>query len=547
MDTGLKPGASGWEGAGFRFTRRTFLASLPAWGLAAGCTKSLPTYTGGIVGADATLGHRLRDGGFKPADREERTRVVIVGSGIAGLTAAHRLAQQGVKDFVLLELESAAGGNSRSGVNAVSAHPWGAHYVPLPGAEATEVQELFREFGVITGDDSAGRPIFRDEFLCHDHMERLFLHGRWQDGIIPSHGLANDERAELERFLRFTDSLKQSRGNDGRPLFAIPVDRSSRDPEWRALDRQTMAAWLDAQGYRTAPLRWYVNYCCRDDFGAGLDRVSAWAGLHYFAARGGVAANAPSHAVVTWPEGNGWLVNRLRESVGERLRPRTAAWRVEPIGEQVHVEGWDVARETGIRWVADAVILAVPRFVAARLFPPSAAAVGAPTYSPWMVANLTLDRLPAGRGSELAWDNVIHDSPSLGYVVASHQHLHPVPRATVLTYYLPLDHLEPVAARREAQQRTYADWCERILADLGRVHPELRSSLRHLDVMVWGHGMVTPTPGFIWGAARAAMQSPVGRVHFAHTDQSGISLFEEACTRGVRAAYEVLAQITSRA
>ena len=31
-------------------------------------------------------------------------------------------------------------------------------------------------------------------------------------------------------------------------------------------------------------------------------------------------------------------------------------------------------------------------------------------YSPWLTANLTLDRLPRESGTELAWDNVIYGS-----------------------------------------------------------------------------------------------------------------------------------------
>jgi glycine/D-amino acid oxidase-like deaminating enzyme len=528
-------------------SRRQFLATAPAWGLAAGCSRSLPAFTGGIVGADATLGHRFRDGGFAPANREERVRVLVVGGGISGLVAARGLLRGGVSDLAVLEIEAEAGGNSRGGANAVSAYPWGAHYVPLPGPEAIEAAELFREFGVIIGTDSRGRPIYRDEYLCHDPMERLFLHGRWQDGIIPSHGLTAAERGDLDRFLRFTDGLKQARGADGRPLFAIPVDRSSADPAWRELDQLTMGAWLDREGYRSEPLRWYVDYCCRDDFGAGIRRVSAWAGLHYFAARGGVAANAPGHAVVTWPEGNAWLVKRLRAPLGDRLRSRNAVWKVEPQGDRVHVECWDAAIGEGTRYVAEAVVLAVPRFVAARMMPAAAVGQGGPQYYPWMVANLTLDRLPVGRGAPLAWDNVIYRSNSLGYVVATHQHLHSVPRETVLTYYLPLDHLPPAQARQEAQGRSYGDWCELVLDDLGRVHPELRSALRQLDVMVWGHGMVTPVPDFVWGPTRAAMARPLGRVHFAHTDVGGISIFEEACAQGSRAAAAVLDQIGSLA
>src|SRR5947207_1238530 len=119
-------------------TRRELLATflgLPA-ALAAGCSRSVPSLPaeGSIVGPSAGIGHRLRDG-FRPvpaADRWQPVGVVIVGGGIAGLSAAWRLQRAGFDDFVVLELEPAAGGTSQSGVLAGIPCPWGAHYLPAP-------------------------------------------------------------------------------------------------------------------------------------------------------------------------------------------------------------------------------------------------------------------------------------------------------------------------------------------------------------------------------------------------------------------------------
>jgi hypothetical protein len=58
--------------------------------------------------------------------------------------------------------------------------------------------------------------------------------------------------------------------------------------------------------------------------------------------------------------------------------------------------------------------------------------------------------------------------------------------------------------------------------------------------MRWGHAMIRPRPGFIWSGARIQAQLPFRGIHFAHTDLSGIALFEEALDHGVRAAQEVL-------
>src|SRR6185369_1853851 len=96
-------------------------------------------------------------------------------------------------------------------------------------------------------------------------------------------------------------------GDDG--AFEIPTARSRWSDALAALDRITFAAWLDAHGFFAPALRWYLDYCCRDDYGAGSADVSAWAGLHYFASRHGFrlqddarSADAGEAGVLTWPE-----------------------------------------------------------------------------------------------------------------------------------------------------------------------------------------------------------------------------------------------------
>jgi hypothetical protein len=209
----------------------------------------------------------------------------------------------------------------------------------------------------------------------------------------------------------------------------------------------------------------------------------------------------------------------------------------------VIVDYYDAVRQRSVRLRALGVVWAAPHFIAQRAVrqlreqpAPAARAI----YSPWMVANLTLDAMPAGRGMDPAWDNVIYGGNSLGYVIATHQSLQPVVNKTVLTYYQPLDDDEPAAARQKALTRSHEDWCDLILADLHPAHPDLADRLQQLDIWLWGHAMVRPVPGFIWGVARAAMQQTPGNIVFAHSDLSGIAIFEEAYTRGVNAADTLL-------
>jgi hypothetical protein len=56
--------------------------------------------------------------------------------------------------------------------------------------------------------------------------------------------------------------------------------------------------------------------------------------------------------------------------------------------------------------------------------------------------------------------------------------------------------------------------------------------------------MIRPVPGFIWGAQRRAGLAQKPPVFTAHSDMSGVSIFEEAYTHGVRAAENAMAYLS---
>jgi monoamine oxidase len=110
----------------------------------------------------------------------------------------------------------------------------------------------------------------------------------------------------------------------------------------------------------------------------------------------------------------------------------------------------------------------------------------------------------------------------------------------VLTYYRALAGGSPSAERDRLLKMEWQEGVDEILRDLERPHPEIREIVRNIDVMKWGHAMIRPKPGFIWGPHRRRMTEPLGRIHFANSDLSGFSIFEEAQFRGVKAADRVL-------
>ncbi|HSV80681.1 MAG TPA: FAD-dependent oxidoreductase [Ramlibacter sp.] len=515
------------QGDAVRTTRRGALLAGAA--ALAGCSPRPPDITGGFAGASPERGHLLRDLRERPMPTiSRRADVVIVGAGVAGLAAARALRQRGIEDVVVLELEDAPGGNSRPGRIQGIACPLGAHYLPVPGDAATEVQHLLEELGIRKRVN--GRWQYDERHLCHAPQERLFFQGQWQDGLLPLNGVG---ATTLAQYLRFAQEVERARRGGA---FRIPL--RARDP-LRAWDGETFAAWLDRRELRDPQLRWYLDYCCRDDYGAGLATVSAWAGLHYFAGRHGfhppgAEDSGEREALLTWPEGNGWLTRALAAPLRDRLHTGRVVLRIAERRHGVEVDTFDVATRRVERWLARRCIVALPALVAARVVEDAPQAVrdlaAQARYAPWVVANLHLRQpLQASEGAAPAWDNVLYGSErSLGYVVATHQDLDPLPGPTVLSWYQ-----APGEARRaEVLRQPWQWWRDRALEELSVPHPDLVRKLSHVEVARYGHAMAIPVPGAL---SRLPRPPDSGRIRYAHADWAGYSIFEEAFTLGHRA------------
>ncbi len=500
-------------------TRRDVLAAFLGSAVACRANRAEPLPPGTLAGASHQIGHRLRGGPPPAPSRWESHEVAIVGSGVAGLSAAWRLAHAGVRDAIVFELEPAIGGTSRS----AASFPWGAHYVVAPSAENRVLARLLGEVGVMQNG------VVAEEALCRDPEERLFYRGRWYEGLYLYAGASNEDYRQLRAFEAEIARWAAWRDSRGRPAFAIPMAYGSDDAEVTALDRISMRAWLDRHRFTSARLRWLVEYACRDDYGSLLDDTSAWAGVFYFASR-------ELRPVITWPEGNGRLVAHLARAA--QLRTGWLVANITPTADGADVIALRGEEAVGVH--TKRVIFAGPQFVA-RFVIPSRETSDDFTYGSWMVANLHLRDRPASLGFPLAWDNVLYDSRSLGYVVSTHQRgIDHGP--TVLTYYYPICDADPRRGRELLLSADRDDWADVALTDLAFAHPEIRRLTERLDVMRWGHAMIRARPGFVWSAARRRAAAPFRTIHFANTDLSAVPLFEEALYHGVRAAEEVLGE-----
>ncbi len=154
---------------------------------------------------------------------------------------------------------------------------------------------------------------------------------RWQMGraraVLRSAGasvhqrpLAGGHRARRRRDTAGSRAISPLHGKDQRVSRVGPIHRShgAQAPSHHRSIETSMADWLAQQGFDSPPLRWYINYACRDDYGALAKDTSAWAGVQYFASR-----EPEEKGPLTWPEGNGWIaraIDRKAEAISADRR-----------------------------------------------------------------------------------------------------------------------------------------------------------------------------------------------------------------------------------
>jgi protoporphyrinogen oxidase len=498
---------------------------------------------GDIVGQSVDLGHILRENrNFEvPPDNWQTTTTTVVGGGVAGLTAAWKLRRENQNDFVVLELEKEIGGTSRSGQGDLVPYPWGAHYLPVPFKENEDLISFLDEMSLIERRDQHGELIVKEQYLCREPEERLFFKGRWYEGLYANVGATDEDKRQYNEFQKQIDAWVNWRDATGKRAFVVPVEMSSTDVAVTDLDRISFADWLTQKGFTSERLLWYCDYACRDDYGLKLDQTSAWAGLFYFCSRVRKSGEE-SQPFITVPEGNGQFVDHFGSRLGDFLHKGIAVVSIIPVERGVDVICLDNGSLRGFH--CQNVIYAAPMFTAPyviRGFREDAPfAAGEFQHNAWWVANLFLKDRPKPRFQKdfpLSWDNVFYDSPSLGYVTATHQKgIDYGP--TILTYYYPMCAEEN--GRTKLFNYNWHDLADVCLTDMSRAHPDIRDLVTRIDIMRWGHAMISPRPGFLWGGERQKAMKPYRNVHFAHTDLSGVALFEEAFYHGLRAAREVL-------
>lgn len=466
---------------------------------------------GAWTGDNFNSGHLLRNSDFPefPKEAERTVDFVIVGGGIAGLTAAHYLRNE---DFLLLEQNDKLGGQSVGGSYRGIDYSWGPAYIStLEGPFG----ELYDNLGIKpvtippTGNSWYWEKSWfpgvegRDQAIIYKEFDRLFseLKPVWKKypaGEIPI-PLADSDLSKLDTVL-FADYLK------------------NYDPRFQSL----------------------MDSLCKSAFCGGPNILSALAGINYieelldsaYICKGGNPAVARA------------LVRSIDEKGRHRMLTDTFVW---------HVDGKDrrasVVYSTGdgeIHLVnCKKVIVAAPPLVAGRIIPDLPDAIKEILfwfeYGSYLVANFLMPK-KVFDGSYDNWvgspftfaDLIVAETP---YVKTG---TYKEEMGSILTLYNPYPPASPgrsllLAGDREKFASTLVD-------EMCKLVEQFQNNLEEVVLTRWGHAMVIAKPGFFARISKLHKLNPAGTVMLAHNSTEGLPAIESAILAARRASRWALAK-----
>jgi monoamine oxidase len=458
------------------------------------------------AGAAAGIGLAATFGGCRGPDASARGTVVVVGAGLAGLTAAYELERLG-RRAVVLEASGRVGGRVRT-IRA----PFGGQHAEAGGEFVdtghSALLAYAKRFGLSLDD-------VRDDY---GGTESLVIEGSsrttYEDFATPA---AN---REVNRFYAALEALAE-------PLD--PADQAARGAE---LDSRTPAGLMDELGISGAG-RFLLDKAFRDDYGIEPERLS----LLFVAAGYRATIEQPDFGIEAYRIRGGadQLPRALARASGASVRLRDAVSSVESSESGVRI-----STERGARVDAEHCVLAasLPSLRRVRFSPglpaPLAGAVAELGYAP---ITKTLLQYPTRFWREAGLNgDVISDTPLGSSWEATIDQ--PGVSGILLAYAAGAGSVALAGLGRAAA-------IERVAASAARALGGPLVAPREAETISWGSdprfgGAYSAwAPGQV-GAYWTALRAPHGRLHFAGEHTSSYSGYMEGAIRsGQRVASEI--------
>lgn len=448
----------------------------------------------------------------------ESAEVVVIGAGLAGLTAARNLRLNGVS-VVLLEARDRVGGRTHSVVEqgeVLVEH--GGQWV---GPTQDRVLSLIDELGLETFTQySAG------ENLQISQGRALRYHGSIPTGDPIQAADLVDAMVELTN-------------------KAMEIDPAApwAHPAASILDSMTVETWIASQPYCDGAKDW-IRTLCRALFPAEPGEISLLHALFYFRSGGGVekmigTINSAQETRIAL--GAQEISNRLAAQIGDSLRLNS------PVSRIVHNESGAVVHHEHGSISAQRVIVAIPLVLAGRIrySPPMSGIRDQLTQRSFMGSVLKVHVVyptPFWRETGLSG----HATSDTGKVQITFDQSHPSRPEGILVGFMD-SHLGRVAT-----QLTYEERRAEVISDLVKIFGEQAANPTSYYEKAWideeysrGAYVGMMTPG-TWSTLGPLLREPVGVIHWAGTETAIIwnGYMDGAIRSGEDAAAQVVSTLS---
>ena len=459
--------------------------------------------------SDHETGHLLLKSKEWEIERGRDIEVAIVGGGISGLTSAYKL--KGF-DFALFELSKKLGGTVSTEEYQGVHFSQGAHYdLAYPENYGNEVLSLLEELEIIHYEPWSKSWSFQDKKHIIPYYRRQQCHdlgNRRRDVIYESH--LKDQFIEL---------MGQFEGEMKLPTKLI-------NTEYHHLNTISFKAFLSSHLLLTDSFLRQVDYHMYDDYGAASNKVSALAGIHYFACRPYYKQNVP---LFSPPNGNAYFADALLSRIDKsRLKTYCLVKSIEKQGNNYEIQVINVIKNKVEVIRTNKVIYAGQKHALKYIYPEQSE-LFSNIYAPWMVVNLITSQKKEDYGY---WQNEFlgKNKRFLGFIDSSVQCQESLNGKRIFTGYYCLnpkdrEYLKTIESSKEGIIKETQNYIEEML--------QMKVDIESGFIKVMGHAMPIPVPNYLFNDANDSDKS---KMIYAGVDNGKLPLIFEALDSGLTAA-----------
>lgn len=463
--------------------------------------------------SDAGVGHLLWKSKDYPSGETIHTEYLIVGGGIAGLSAAYQLRAE---DFLLCELSERLGGSSSSNYHKDQHFAQGAHYdLAYPAYYGQEMLQVLYDLNVIDFDVQKQQWVFVDRhFLIDPKKESIsFDKGEKRADVLPEGATKDKFEALLHPFVGH-----------------MPMPTTQIAAKYHYLNEITFYDFLTKHLPADDTFLQAIDYAMLDDWGGTSREVSALAGVHYYTCRAYFDENPE---LFSPPEGNAYFAQKfIGKLPQDRLKTQHLVRQITKTAEGFEVQVVDIKQQQCSTIHTKNIVYAAHKHALKYIYPTAYPAFQSIEYAPWLAVNIILNQKTA---EKVFWQNeYISGEPSfMGFVDSASQFNTLTNERRTFTAYYCLSPKERNSLLQidQTAPALVAQTIEYIEEVLGQ---PIATKIEKVYLKVMGHAMPIPKPNYL--LQHYNQYTAQTNMAFAGVDSGRLPLFFEAADSGLQAA-----------